>query len=274
MEKDYSNNNNSETAPSLPPAPDVPNQQAEKPNKSHRTAGKADGQKKKSFRRNWKSSGPVARLTLIFVGIGAVAGTVLGIWQGYQTGHIAKVQHRPRVIFSRSPELVGQLNCDITDRQLEANTGAMRIWVKNIKNGDAISVFPVLNGAIFIPDKRTGIPFYDDPPQITEQTCRSHVSPKVQPFPLNAGEEKFINSGQSVGAVSLIPTPGAKPVIPKDATLQWYFSTCVYYLDEDGEPHGTCQTYRFSRNSKYSFSCSESPMTGVFEPIMFNYCEN
>ena len=75
MENDDTQNNAPDTSNESEPSP-VINRRSKKGNETKGGKNKTGKQKKKSFKRSWGSSGPVARWTLIFVGITAAAGTL------------------------------------------------------------------------------------------------------------------------------------------------------------------------------------------------------
>lgn len=200
------------------------------------------------------------------VSLAALGGVAVYIWDHYQRSYQFSMEHRPRIVFSRPPELLGQLSCGIENGRTGYHLGAMRVWLKNIKNGDAIAVSPIITIKL-VPEQRTGIPFFDNPPEITEQTCTNKVSPAVRPFALNAGQETTVNSSQAVGNMGI--------VMPKDTRFQVYFGGCAYYTDEELHPHGTCQNYRFKVNgTDYGLKCDNSPLSGVFEQTFIGYCQN
>ena len=304
MENDGRNNNNSDTGPSLTPTPDAPNVQTKKPNKPRRSSQETQEDKKKSYRRSWRAASPLRRLEIIGLGLSAAVGIgYLGvvIWGNLQTKWNFTAEHRPRVIISRPPELLGTIICYVTEKAIHLHAGAMRVWVKNIRKGDAVGAF--MEGPQFklVPEKKIGDPFYDDLPSITDQTCKQKVSPKMKAFPVNGEQEVAVNIVQGIMAVSLIKTkdisvtfggPQQEPESPegeksssrvpigKDAVFQLYAPVCVYYFDENGERYGSCRDYRLAINGRvgnpnnYGFSCTESPVSGTFEEIFFGYCEN
>jgi hypothetical protein len=188
---------------------------------------------------------------------------------------------------------------EITDKAMRLATGAMRISVKNIGKGDAINAFVAGPQFKLVPEKKIGVPFFDDSPSVTDQTCSAKVEPKMKMFPVYAGKEVSIELRQSVGIVSLVKTnsvsvtlggpqkepetpPGEKPEsvqIAKDAAFQLYDPICVYYVDRNGVQYGDCQLYRRSvdgnySDERYAFSCPESPVTGRFVAPLGNYCDN
>ena len=113
-----------------------------------------------------------------------------------------------------------------------------------------------------VPEKKIGNPYYDDPPTVTDQTCRNKVNPKMKEFPLGPGEQSVINVQQARATFTLIktkdasvsfgapavepePPPGEKPSKPDpifpDTAMQWYAPVCVYYFDKAGTQYGSCR---------------------------------
>ncbi len=304
MENNDTKDNTSQSSKELPSGLDIPQKQSKQPNKTDRRSTKPSDDKKKSYRRSWRSASPLRKVELIVLGIAAAGGIgYIGVtvWGNLQAKWNFEVEHRPKVILNRAPELAGTLDCSVADKAIYIRTGPMHIYVKNIrKSGDASGAF--VAGPLFklIPNKKVGVPFLDDLPNITEETCKQIVSPKMKAFPVRAEEEVRVDMKMSAGATSLIKTnsisvsfgnPQTEPQTPpgqsedkisidKDAAFQLYMPFCVYYFGEKGERYGSCRNYRFlpggreGQNDPYSFSCTETPLAGRFEQIFFGYCEN
>ena len=279
MENDDTNADQGKTPSDLPPL-GTQKQTRKERSKANEASEEPNKQQKHSLWRNWKSLSRTRQVELSLAAIGAVGYLIayicVSISQKAQSAQQFSMQHRPRVIFSRPPELFGDFSCSISDTRLESHAGNMRIWLKNIKSGDAVGVFPAVMDGRLIPDKPTGIKFYDERTKVTEATCTMRTNPKMQPFALNSGQEMPVELAQSAGAMSM---PGTflkppKPLIDKDDTLQWYLPICAFYFDEEGNSHGTCQTFRFKTKAGYSLLCNKPPVGGEFEAVFFGYCEN
>ncbi len=174
----------------------------------------------------------------------------------------------------------------------------MRIWVKEIGGkGNAVNAFvsgPLLT---LVPEKKVGVSIIDDPPSITDQTCKMRVPPKMKEIPVYAGQEVGIDMAEAAGTQNLIktnsvnvggPEPGPPPGekregvhIDKAATFQLYAPICVYYSDQDGVLYGNCRTYRMSMggagipgSGRYGFSCTETPVKGEFDAAFGSFCDN
>jgi hypothetical protein len=212
-----------------------------------------------------------------------------------------KAEHRPKVVVSRPPELLGTISCEVTEKAIFLHTGAMHLWVKNIRKGDAVGAFAFGPQFKLVPEKKIGDPFFDDLPSITDQTCAQKVDSKMKAFPVNGGQEVRVDMAQSAETMSLIKTnsvsitlggpqkepetpagetPSARVPIAKEDIFQLYAPVCVYYFDEDGKRYGSCRSYRLAVSGRagnsdpYAFSCTESPVSGTFEGTFFGYCEN
>ena len=302
MENEDGGQYNPNATPGLPAASNVPNNQAKKPNKGRNTAQKSDAQQKKSYRRSWRSSSPVRKLEIIILAIGAAVGIgYLGtmIWGNLQTSQNFATEHRPRVVFSRPPELLGTVECQITDKAIYLHMGAMRIWVKNNGHGEANGAFVAGPMLQLVPEKPIGLHEIDDVPSIDDQFCNQKFSPKMKEFPVGSGEEVSVDMRQAMGAQSLIKTnsisvtfggpqkePEATPgqasagiIIDKDAIFQLYAPVCVIYTAEDGTPYASCRNYRMAvdgqlgSSDEYGFSCTHTPIHGSFEQTLFGYCQ-
>jgi hypothetical protein len=206
MENNDRNNNSGNAANNLPPTPDTPNEQSKKLNKPRRAPRKANENKKKSYRRSWRSASPIKKVEIVIAAIvvaGAIGYLGVTIWGILQTKWNFQAEHRPRVIVSRPPDLVGTFNCQVTKRELYWHAGVTHVWVKDISKGDASGAFVI--GPQFKPvlEKKIGDHFYDDPPIIEEQTCLAKVEPKMSPFPVHGDEELSVNLRQSAGTLSL-----------------------------------------------------------------------
>src|SRR5260370_13157630 len=189
----------------LPRAPKTP--ATKKQGKAATAAKKSDKQKKWPLKEHWKRASRTKQIKWIAEGI-LVATAVLipgiYIWDHLQTkrhfeveGQQFSMEHRPRVIFSRPPQLFSQFTCEITDTKLTLRIGRMLVWLKNTKAGDAVGVYPSVMDFRAVPEKKTGFAIFDDIPPITEQTCNLRPPPKSEVFALNAGQELAVDSAQT-----------------------------------------------------------------------------
>jgi hypothetical protein len=304
MENDNSKDSYPEAPKDLSPATTKPKTNV-KTGSTKGSHAESENQKKNkwSIRQHWKAASRPKQLKAIATGAGTIAGVlILGvyIWNHVQSQRNFVVEHRPRVVFSRPPQLIGTVGCYVTDKAIHLFTGEMRVWVKNIGHGEAVGAFVIGPQFQLVPEKKTGVQFLDTPTPITDDTCKLKISPKAKEFPVHIGEEVSIDMQQAVGAISLIRTneisvsfgapqpepqtpPGEKPeavYIAHDAIFQMYAPICVYYFDQDGNRYGGCSSYRLVVNSHiassdpYGFSCTESPVSGHLEQTLFGYCQN
>lgn len=257
------------------------------------------GAKKWSLWRHWKRASHAKRLKWILTGVGSAVG--VGVLAVYVWDHVQNERHfiaenRPKLLLAGAPAFLGPIQCVVSERSIHLYTGAIRIFVKNFGKGEAVSAF--VNGPEFqlVPEKKVGDPFYDEPPSITDQTCRNKVSPKMKMFSVYSGQGVYVDLAQTEGVISLIktksvtltfgippqepePPTGEKPSkrVPfdKDTRFQLYAPVCVYYDDGDGLSYGSCNTYRVNFNGRFPFACSETPLSGAtFQMTIGNYCDN
>lgn len=283
----------------VPPGPATQN--ARKPKKREKNQTTSYDRRKEPRRRGWRSGNFLRKAEIIGVLVAALGG--FGYFIAYiivsaRQSSVAEMEDRPRVIISRPPELLGAVQCYVTDKAIHYSTGAMRLWVKNIGRGDAVNAF-VFADLKLVPDQKTGAPIIDNAPSITDQTCRTKLSPSSKMFPVYAGQDVYVDVRQSVAVQSLVktnsvsvglgapqPEPKASPdqglskpiKIAKNAPFQLYAALCVYYSDRNGVQYASCRTYRLDMGSlmegPYSFSCTQTPVRGSFEATLGNYCDN
>jgi hypothetical protein len=275
MENDDAENPNRQTASNLSSSTSKikTNEEAAKtaePNK------KAKKQKKRSLWQHWKSASRAKQIKWSAEGLIVITGIlILGvyIWGNLQTKWHFEAEHRPRVVFSRPPELLGTITCNVTDKRIDVHSGKIRFWFKNIRNGDAIGVFMVPPMFKLVTERKIGIARIDKfIPSITDESCKVRPNPKGSVFPLNAGQGISVDAEQVAEAI--ISDPSDPPFAPNER-FHLDVLDCIYYLDEAGDPHGTCATYSFIMpNGQNVFSCADSPLTGSLELKFGGYCEN
>src|SRR5208337_1517384 len=127
------------------------------------------------------------------------------------------------------------------------HTGKMQSWIKNVGNAQAKNIFPYWTVFKLVPDKKTGKPFIDDIPLVTEDSCKQDIHKGAPVLSMAPGDElrpQYAQSGM------------AFPALGKDADVQFYTVCCIYYSDEYDIQHGTCDTYRLVLpDGKSSFVC-------------------
>jgi hypothetical protein len=260
--------------------------------------------KPEAFRRSWGSSGPVAKLTLISGSVAAIAAVAslisyigVSVRQDSQADAHFKVEHRPRIVFSHPPELLGRVSCGISEKEMHVRLGQQRVWLKNIRNGDAPSVF-VWSRPHISPAKTTGDKILDERPNVTDDTCTQQEFPQTRVFVLNAGEEKSVDiqfglgitangpikmpifgpavdiSGKVDSSVKGFLGPNGAVLVKSDARVQLFIPLCVSYVDEDGARHATCNLFGLvTPNGANTFSCLDPPQGGTLRELLFNSCE-
>jgi hypothetical protein len=263
------------------------NIQAEKQSAASRKTNQKSSQgknKKWTLRQHWERASAEKRAKWIFEGIGGLIALLIlvnYVWQNLQTKWNFLSENRPRVVFSRPPELLGTFSCQVTPQGTNEHTGAMRVWVKNIRKGDAVGAFMGGPPYTLVPENKIGVGdrFYDNLASITDESCKQKMLPDaMKEVAVNSGQELSMEIRQSAGITTLPPT--GIP-LPEDTVFQLYMPLCVTYSGEDGEQHTTCQDYRFvvdgltdSAADKYGFSCPQTPLRGSFEQTVFGSCEN
>jgi hypothetical protein len=300
MENDDTNNKQTETSDNLSSGSPtvVTNKQTYRANNPNK---KPDHKKKKwSLLRHWRQANWPKRLRWIAAGIGVLTGVsvvTIYVWDHFQRERQFSAEHRPKVIISRPPAFVNSsFDCAVTENAIHLHTGPMQFWVKNIRQEDAVGAF-ISEPFMLVADKKVGNPFLDEVPEVTDKTCRAETSPKAKAFPVHGFEEVVENMTESAETFSLVKTknltvtldgPQTEPQPPagekvertavsKETVFKLYVPVCVYYFDSDGVRYGSCRTYRLSVNKNaadnYAFSCTQTPISGTFEEMLFRYCE-
>jgi hypothetical protein len=210
-------------------------------------------------------------LGIVFAGITAAAAVgylLVSIWQTRQAKHLAQIEFRPLVVNSRPPELLQPFVCD--QKRNALSTGNLRTFVKNVGRARAINVVPYMMMMKVIPEKKTGQAFIDDVPSVN---CDLKPTMPEATFNLAPGQEWDTQIRQSVLSVF---------GLPEGAAVQLYLVSCVYYSDEYGSNHGTCDTYRLNLPSinaldvfsgSPSFICDGTPRTGRFAGAITGHCQ-
>jgi len=178
-----------------------------------------------------------------------------------------RMENEPVVVHSLPPALLQPFTCDV---EKGLSTGNMQLAIKNIGKGRANDVFPHWMFMKVIPEKRRGDPFVDDPPAVD---CSIKIK-RAEGFPLDVGVEMFPQIRQSVMSL---------PKLGKGEPVQLYFSNCVFYWDDQGTQHATCDRYRLDLPSSNpldriigspSFMCDGQPKSGKFMSDLSGHCEN
>ena len=100
MDNEDRSKNNPDAARGLIPTSNVPNQQSKKPNKPRRSPKQTQDNKKKSYRRSWRSASPLRKLEIIGIGVGAIVGiayVLVTAWGNLQTKWNFEAERRPSI---------------------------------------------------------------------------------------------------------------------------------------------------------------------------------
>jgi hypothetical protein len=274
MENDDTTNDRDDT--SANPYPVALKKQTRKErSKANATAQKPKQDKKKSYRRSWRSASPLRKLEIIALGIGSMVGIVylsVTIWGVLQNKWNFQAEHKPIVIHSRPPALLQTFSCTADNG---FKTGNMQTFIKNIGNATAEDVFPYWFNTKVVPEKKTGNAFFDDPPEINSSSCEiAATTDQKIVFPVNAGTEMSANIQASAGTIGYKLEKGDK--------VQLWSSACVFYADDFGGRHGTCDTYRLAVPSNESqfrifgspiLTCDGTEYTGIFVQTTGGRCQ-
>jgi hypothetical protein len=168
-------------------------------------------------------------------------------------------ERRPRVVNSRAPELTQPFVCDLS---AGLHSGNLQTYVRNVESGEASNVFQTLALHV-VPERKVNIPEFDEVPNGDCQTRpRVHYATKL----LSSGRE----------TMALLPEPKvAIPPLLAGEIARLYSVSCIYYSDNSGLNHGSCDTYRFRlANGNSYFICDGSPETGKFDDAPVTSCGN
>jgi hypothetical protein len=247
----------------------------EQSSKAQRSPRKSDKKsqntKPKSLGRSWRAASPLTLVGLVIAGIGALAAVAyvgVTVWQVVVSRWAVQVQHAPLIINIRPPELLQPFICDPVKG---FHTGNMQTTIRNIGTASAFHVMPFWNVTKIIPEKKTNNNFYDALP---EANCRLHPKTNESDSPLAPGREMSPQIRQMAGTI---------PPIGKNDPAQLYWVSCVYYSDEYGGSHGTCDRYRLmfpnSNNpldvlsGSPTFFCDATPKIGKFADTIGGHCQ-
>ena len=163
---------------------------------------------------------------------------------------------RPNLVNNRPPEFLEPLVCDL---RAGINSSGVRAFIRNIGDANASNVVETF-ALHLVPDKKVGIPEFDDIPQ---GDCKTKTS--VKPF------AKLMEGGEELTPVlpaSLLKMP---PLLSGEAA-QLYGTSCFYYSDPSGNRHISCETYHFSVAGGPVFICDNTPKAGAFDSAPVATC--
>jgi hypothetical protein len=199
-------------------------------------------------------------------------------WGNLQTKWNFQAEHKPTVVNIRPPDFQFFACNPPNIPQSEMITGNINTHIKNIGTATARKVNPFAVQMKLIPEKKTGNKFFDDAPIVTDETCKhpTFTIPGTV-FSLDPGIESGIGLRQSAGTMS--------PTIKTGDTVQFYLLACVYYSEESGVQHGTCDRYRLHIPAKQTLygvdnllgtptiPCDGNYVTGKLQPDIAGHCE-
>jgi hypothetical protein len=279
MENEDTRNNQRET-PSEPSQITSKKQTRKERSKANAIPEKPDQDKKKSYRRSWRSTSPIRKIEIIIGGIvaaGAIGYLGVTVWSTLQTKWNFQAEHKPIVVNIRPPQ-IQFFSCNPPGFSGEVITGNIDTHIKNIGNATARKVNPYAIMTKLIPETKSGNKFIDDAPTVTDESCK-HPRFKIP------GIELSLDPGRESGA-GIRQTAGTIPFsVENSPMVDFYLVSCVYYADESGADHGTCDRYRLNVPVKPkpfgldnlsgtpSIPCDGSTVTGQFVPDVIGHCE-
>jgi hypothetical protein len=223
-------------------------------------ANKANANKKKTLYEYWLSASTLKKFELSLLAIGTATGIAyvgVTVWGVLQNKWNFEFEHRGRVVLSRAPQLLGPVECDVENKSL--HMPKVRFWFK--ASGGQIKRAYVMDWpATIIPDEKTGETKIDKPfPLTTDSLCQMQHIPN-EGFPMSPGDELATDESESNQGFPVdfdasgrsILSPGWDK-LTKDASVQFFVPACVFYTEENGMEHATCNYYRFALDS-YTFS--------------------
>jgi hypothetical protein len=273
MENNGSDHSNGEAAPKT--APRSPRTDTNKKLTKVETSQSKSGKRKKwSLWQHWKRASRKQQMKWGAEGIGVLLG--IGVLVYYVASYFQSERHfqfeyKPFVVNSRPPQLLQPFVCDV--KRNGFTFGNMRTFVKNIGNARAINVVPYDITLRVVPENRTGIAQIDNPPTVDCAKKLNAQAVKDLDYPMGPGLEVSPEIRQGVGTI---------PRMKDGDTAQLYATSCVYYSDDYGKSHGTCDTYRLQLPSDNpvdvlygtpTFACDGTPRMGTFSGTIGGHCQ-
>lgn len=225
--------------------------------------------KKWSLFRHWKTASRAKQISWIWKGIGGTVGIfvlLIYILQYQETVRSNHAQRMPLLINSTPPTLFQPFVCDVRNG---IHTGNAQFGVKNIGSGSATHVMPYGGTIQLVPEHKRGTDYIDKP---LKPNCKSILNAQELETPLAPGQ--WINP-QLRQVVAMIP------MVTSNEPVQLYWVRCVYYSEEYGGKHSTCDTYRLmlpstneldSINGSPTFFCDTLPKKGTFQTTVGGSC--
>jgi hypothetical protein len=197
------------------------------------------------------------RLTLVVLGVAVIVGIGFTVY-GLMSNRDVQAA-RPNLINDRPPEFLEPVVCDL---RAGIDSSGVRAFIRNV--GDARASNVVETFALhLVPDKKVGMPEFDDIPQ---GDCKASTSAK--PF------AKLMDSGEELTPVLPARLLKMPPLLNGEAA-QLYGTSCFYYSDASGNQHVSCETRHFTvAGGPPVFMCDNTPKTGAFDPAPVTNCGN
>lgn len=239
--------------------------------------GKPNSRQKWSLVRHWKAANRKQQFTWVTAAIGTLG--TLGMLYFAAWGHLQdqwnfEATHQPIVINTRPPK-IQFFACNPGKGFF---TGNIQTDVKNVGTAMADNVNPFVAEEKVVPERKTGNKFIDDPPAVTAEMCKRRVRMADMEISLAPGRESGAAMRQSAGTIPF--------QVKNGQTVQFYFVACVYYSEESGTHHGTCDRYRLyipvNSNDPLgidnalgtpSIVCNGQKNTGIFVSDIGGHCE-
>jgi hypothetical protein len=223
--------------------------------------GNANSRKRVPRWQSWEKAaqdkGFLAIVAVLVLSAAAVLSVIAFKLRDARNEHHRLTGQRPTVVNQHPPVLLQPFACDSGGG---FRAGEMRVLVKNVGDAKATNVTPTLSLRV-IAEQSVGVPDID---RIPRGNCRD--TPIVVPAgtSLAAGEDASLRPRQSL--LTLPPLPRGRP-----ASL--YSVSCIYYADETGANHASCDTYRFRpATGTPTFLCDGTANSGTFDAALVANC--
>lgn len=274
MENDHARQNDKQGGKKTPPR--TSNVKTDAKSKGAKKRNNQSNSQKWSLVRHWKVASRKQQIKWISRGIGIVVGLVTALFLvlGYfQTQGNFEETHKPIVVNIRPPK-IQFFACNPSGTFV---TGNIVTAIRNVGTATADDVNPFVIQARVVPDQKTGNKFFDDPPAVAAQMCKMRPIMPSMESTLYMGDESGAVMRQSVGTIPFLTKSGQ--------LVSLYLVACVYYSEESGVPHGTCDRYRLyvpgvqkpfgidNLLGTSSMACDGAKITGVFVPDIGGHCE-
>jgi len=224
-------------------------------------AAKANSRKQVPKWQSWEKAAQDRKFLAIIAvvaiaAVAAFAAIAIRVRDAY-TEYRSALDRRPMLINQSPPALLQPLVCDA---RKGLHTGAMRVFIKNIGTARATNIVPSLVLRV-VPEQNANVP---DNGQIPRGNCRDRPLAAAARAPLAAGETDS----------PLLPQPVLKfPPFPPQRHVSLYGLSCIYYTDDAGANHASCDTYHLRPAAGTpTFMCDGSAGSGTFVAALVASC--